>query len=417
MTTIAATAPPPPQATGPRVVLVTGKGGVGKSTTAAALAVDSARSGQRTLLMSTDAAHSVGDVLATPVVTSAHFADTVVVDGLLEAQAVGARTEVGADWGVIQGWLLTILAGLDVDPVVADELTALPGAEDIAALLALAAHVEQGHYDVIVVDCAPTAETLRLLALPELLAWHLERLLPAQRRLLTVLRPAAVQAAGVAPPSAEVLAVIQEWRTRMTSVRDILTSPQTSVRIVLTPERMVLAEARRLHTSLALHGYAVDGIVVNRIFPNDGDAWRAAWSQAQHDGMQHVLASFPDLPVTAVPYAAAEPIGMAALASLWADRTLVAGAHHDLLEPVPHHNLRVHADGDDFVLRLAVPHTRSPDVGVVRRDDDLVVSVGMDRRVLALPSVLRRCTVQTASVGHGELKVRFVRNAQEWPRG
>ena len=304
---------------------------------------------------------------------------------------------------------------MDVDPVVADELTALPGAEDIAALLALAAHVEQGHYDVIVVDCAPTAETLRLLALPELLAWHLERLLPAQRRLLTVLRPAAVQAAGVAPPSAEVLAVIQEWRTRMTSVRDILTSPQTSVRIVLTPERMVLAEARRLHTSLALHGYAVDGIVVNRIFPNDGDAWRAAWSQAQHDGMQHVLASFPDLPLSGA--SLGEVTSFLAAAASRLGELIEAGAHHDLLEPVPHHNLRVHADGDDFVLRLAVPHTRSPDVGVVRRDDDLVVSVGMDRRVLALPSVLRRCTVQTASVGHGELKVRFVRNAQEWPRG
>ncbi len=400
-----------------RVLLVTGKGGVGKSTTAAALAIDAARRGLSTLLMSTDAAHSVGDVLAVPTTAAAHWSQTVTVDEHLEVQAVGAGTEVGADWCVVQGYLLKLLAGLGIDPVVADELTALPGAEELAALLALAAHATAGRHDVVVVDCAPTAETLRLLALPGLLGWHLARLLPAQRRLLTALRPAAASATGLPLPGPEVLAVVEDWRSRMATVHSLLTGAHTSVRIVLTPERMVLAEGRRLHTSLALHGYAVDGIVVNRLFPADGDAWRAGWSRTQAQGLSEVLTSFPGITVTTLPYAASEPIGIAALVALWSHSQTLTGPEPSLLDPVTGNPLRVEVDGPGFVLRLAALNTHSGDVELLRRDDDLVVTVGGERRVVALPSVLRRCVVENASVGHGELKVRFARDPRMWPSG
>lgn len=399
----------------PRVVLVTGKGGVGKTTTAAALAVDSARSGLRTLLMSTDVASSLGDVLCRPVEQARHWSHTVEVEARLEAQAIGPHTETGADWVVIQGYLLDLLAGVGVDPVISEELTSLPGVEELASLSALGEHAASRRFDLVVVDCAPTAETLRLLTLPEILGWHLGRLLPAQRRLLTAFAPAAASASGLRLPGPDVLAVVAACRSRLRQVRELLTGPRGSVRLVVTPERMVVAEARRLLTSLSVHGYGVDGIVVNRLIPGGDDPWRLAWSAAQSAGLEEVVRSFAGITVATLPYAASEPIGVAALAGLYAARSVVAGPDRPLLDPVAATPMRVQPDGSDFVLHLATPFATSRDVTVARREDDLIVTVGPDRRVIALPAVLRRCMVKNASVGSGELKVRFERDPSEWP--
>lgn len=399
----------------PRVVLVTGKGGVGKTTTAAALAVASARGGLRTLLMSTDVASSLGDVLGVPVPRARHWADVVEVESGLQSQAIGSHTEAGADWAVVRGYLLDLLAGLGVDPVVSDELTSLPGVEELAALLALGEHAAAGEHDLIVVDCAPTAETLRLLTLPEILRWHLGRLMPAQRRLLSTIGPAAASASGLRLPRPEVVSVLLTCRERLGTIHDLLTGARSSVRIVLTPERMVVAEARRLLTSLSVHGYSVDGVVVNRVMPDGDDPWRRSWTVSQRQGLLEVAGSFTGIPITTLPYAPNEPIGSAALAALYDSRSVVAGTEPELTAPVVGTPMRVGPDGPDFVLRLAAPFATSRDVTVARREDDLIITVGDDRRVIALPSVLRRCMVKNASVGHGELKVRFERDPAEWP--
>ncbi|PRY62650.1 arsenite efflux ATP-binding protein ArsA [Knoellia remsis] len=405
------------RAEGPRVVLVTGKGGVGKTTSAAALAVDAARSGRRTLVMSTDVAHSLGDALGVELRLAASWDETLEVEPGLHAQAVGARTSVAADWGVLRDYLLKVLDSVGVDAVVADELTALPGADEITALLTLGHHASSGAWDVVVVDCAPTAETLRLLALPEVLGWHLDRLLPAQRRLLTAMRPAAAAAAGVPLPGPEVLGVVTTWREHMAQVRTILTSESSSVRIVLTPENVVIAEARRILTSLSLHGYAVDAVLVNRVIPVDDDPWRAAWNAAQAAGLTTITESFHGIPVLTAPYLAGEPTGTEALAELAARTEVLDGDLAPLEAPVRGTALRVEEDGAEFVLALPLPLARSGDVDLARRGDDLVIDVGGVRRVLALPSVLRRCIVKNAGVRAGELRVRFVRDEEVWPRG
>ncbi len=403
----------------PRVVLVTGKGGVGKTTTAAATAVGAARRGLRTLVVSTDAAHSLGDALDVDLRTAATWRDTHEVEPGLHALAVGAHTAVEADWEVVRAYLLGVLDALGVDPVVADELTSLPGAEEVAALAALAHQAEDGGWDLVVVDCAPTAETLRLLALPEVLGWHLDRLLPAQRRLLTVLRPAATAAAGIPTPGPEVVGVLRAWRDLMTGVRTLLTSPRASVRLVTTPERVVIAESRRVLTSLSLHGYAVDAVVVNRLLPPapEGDPWRAAWESAQASGLEQVRESFLGIPLMTAPYLAGEPIGPDALAELAAATTADTGEVPDLLDDVAIPRTRVEADGDDFVLTLPLPLVTAGEVDLARRDDDLVIEVGDQRRVVTLPSVLRRCVVHNAAVGNGELRVRFVRDEELWASG
>ncbi|WP_377642076.1 ArsA family ATPase [Oryzobacter terrae] len=403
----------------PRVVLVTGKGGVGKTTTAAATAVGAARRGLRTLVVSTDAAHSLGDALDVDLRTAATWRDTHEVEPGLHALAVGAHTAVEADWEVVRAYLLGVLDAMGVDPVVADELTSLPGAEEVAALAALAHQAEDGGWDLVVVDCAPTAETLRLLALPEVLGWHLDRLLPAQRRLLTVLRPAATAAAGIPTPGPEVVGVLRAWRDLMTGVRALLTSPRASVRLVTTPERVVIAESRRVLTSLSLHGYAVDAVVVNRLLPPapSGDPWRAAWESAQASGLEQVRESFLGIPLMTAPYLAGEPIGPDALAELAAATVADSGEVPDLLDDVATPRTRVEADGDDFVLTLPLPLVTAGEVDLARRDDDLVIEVGDQRRVVTLPSVLRRCVVQNAAVGNGELRVRFERDEELWASG
>ena len=402
-----------------RVILFTGKGGVGKTTAAAATAVRAARAGTKTLVMSTDAAHSLGDTLG---VDLGGAQEPREVEPGLAALQVSATHLLGGSWRVVQDYLLSVLSTLGVDAVVAEELASLPGAEEVAALLELRSQVESGPWDLVVVDCAPTAETLRLLALPEALAWHLGRLLPAQRGLIRTLRPAAAAAVGVPLPDPEVVEAVAGWHQQMRHVQRVLTDPQTSVRLVLTPERVVVAESRRTWTSLCLYGFVVDAVVVNRIFPEvgeGGDPWLAAWSSAQREGLAEVQRSFAGLPVVRTPYLPAEPIGPDALAAF---ARAQLGEVPDDLAPTPHdtaahRGMTVERAGDGFELSLPLPLAHARDVSLQRRDDELLIGVADHRRVLTLPAALQRCVVQGASVRDGLLRVRFVPDQEVWPRG
>jgi len=411
-----------------RVILFTGKGGVGKTTTAAATAVQAARSGIKTLVMSTDAAHSLGDALGVCLVTAPDDPDPVIeVEPGLSALQLSAAHSVRRSWRSVQDYLLTVFSGLGIDPVVADELTELPGADEIVALLELRAQVESGPWDLLVVDCAPTAETLRLLALPEALAWHLERLMPAQRGLLRTLRPAAAAATGLPLPGVQLLETLRRWHESLGEVQSILTADTTSVRLVLTPERVVIAESRRTLTSLRLYGLSVDRVVVNRVFPAAGspeagfpgsgqDAvdspWLAGWNEAQQQGLAEVHHSFDPLPIVIAPYLAREPVGTDALAAL---ARACTGGIDDVLKTAPVQGMTVRPVKGGYLLTLPLPLVTGAEVDLNRRDDELLVSVADHRRVLSLPSVLRRCVVTGAVVRNATLRVRFVPDEKVWP--
>jgi arsenite/tail-anchored protein-transporting ATPase len=411
-----------------RVVLFTGKGGVGKTTTAAATAVQAARQGIKTLVMSTDTAHSLGDALGVDLVTAADDPDPVVeVEPGLSALQLSSAHSVRRSWRSVQDYLLIVLEGLGVDPVVADELTELPGADEIVALLELRAQVESGPWDLVVVDCAPTAETLRLLALPEALAWHLERLMPAQRGLLRSLRPAAAAATRLPLPGPQVLETVRRWKESLRDIQSILTAETTSVRLVLTPERVVIAESRRTLTSLRLYGFAVDQVVVNRVFPEAGspegespesdqeathNPWLVGWNQSQQRGLAEVRHSFEPLSIVITPYLSHEPVGTDALAALAAART---GEIRDVLMTAPTDGMTVCPEDGGYLLRLPLPLVTATEVDLKRRGDELLVSVGDHRRVLSLPSVLRRCVVTGAVMRDAMLRVRFVPDEKVWP--
>jgi arsenite-transporting ATPase len=380
-----------------RVLLFTGKGGVGKTTAAAATAVLAARSGLKTLVVSTDTAHSLADALA---VTAA--AEPSEIEPCLYLHQVDTQRSLERQWGELRDYARGVFAELGLDAVTAEEITVLPGAEEVIALLELREQAATGCWDVIVVDCAPTAETLRLLALPEALDWHVNRLLPVGRRLLRTLSPLVRRVAMVSVPDDHVVGAGERLHRALMEVRELLTGPDASVRLVLTPEAVVLAEARRTLTSLSLYGYRVDAAVANRVFPAEGaDPWRERWVAAQTRHLAEVAESFAPLPVHTVPYLDAEPVGPDALARV---AEAMYGGTDPFAPPAGEPPLRITAEGE---LLLALPLAEKGEVDLARKGDELIVTVGPYRRVLALPAALARRSVRDAALSDGRLRVRF----------
>ncbi len=383
-----------------RILLFTGKGGVGKSTIAAGTSALAAARGQRTLVLSTDAAHSLADAFEVTV-----GAEPTEVAENLFVQQVDAQLRFEQSWSEIQGYLLSVLDIAGVDPIAAEEMTVIPGAEEVLALLELRLHVLSGEWDVIVVDCAPTAETLRLLALPEALGWYMQRVFPVERRVVKALKPVLSRAAGVPMPEDSVFDAVERLHSELDEVRGMLSGPDASVRLVLTPETVVLAEARRSYTTLSLFGYRIDGVIANRVFPAAGaDDWRAGWVAAQDEVLTQVEESFAGLPIWRSEYRSGEPVGVETLTTVATD---VYGEDDPLAPPVGDGPFRLTREPAGALLELALPFVSHTDVDLARNGDELVVTVGSYRRLLTLPTGLARYRVAGARVEQGELQVRF----------
>ena len=292
-----------------------------------------------------------------------------------------------------------------VDPLAAEELTVIPGAEEVLALLELRERARSGQWDVIVVDCAPTAETLRLLALPEALGWYMRRVFPVGRGVVKAFKPVLSRAAGVPMPEETVFDAIERLHRELDEVRQLLSGPDAGVRLVLTPETVVLAEARRSFTTLSLYGYRVDGVVANRVFPSEGaDPWRARWVASQAAVLEQVAESFPGQSLWRVDYRPGEPVGAEVLAEL-AER--MYGEDDPLAPPQGQGPFDIERTGTGAVLRLALPYVSRGEVDLARNGDELVVTVAPYRRLLTLPAGIARLAVAGARVEDGELRVRF----------
>ena len=383
-----------------RIILFTGKGGVGKTTAAAGTATTAARAGHRTLVLSTDAAHSLADAFGVAI-----GSEPTRVGDRLFVQQVDAQQRFERSWAEIQHYLLSVLDAAGVDPITAEELTVIPGAEEVLALLELRTQVLSGEWDVVVVDCAPTAETLRLLALPEALGWYMDRVFPAERRIVKALRPVLAKAAKVPMPHDTVFDAIERLHRDLEQVQQILTGPDASVRLVLTPETVVVAEARRSLTTLSLFGYRVDGVVANRVFPSDGaDHWRQQWVEAQGAVLREVEESFVGMSIWRSSYRSSEPVGADALAEFAVqaygddDPLAVAGTGPPMT---------ITRTPSGATLRIALPFVAKSDIDLARHGDELVVTVGSYRRLLALPAALSRHAVAGARIEDGVLQVRF----------
>jgi arsenite-transporting ATPase len=406
-----------------RVVLFTGKGGVGKTTLAAATAALLARSGRKVLAVSTDPAHSLGDAFEAEL-----GGEPTELDPGLFAAHVDTRTLLDGAWARLQDHLGTLLAGAGVDELMADELTVLPGVEDLLALGEVRRLAESGLWEVVVVDCGPTAETLRLLGLPEALSTYLERLFPAHRRAVRGLISGLAAGREAQPAWDRAVGALDALAEQLQGLRRLLADEDTtSIRLVLTPERVVAAETRRTLTALALHGLRVDGLVVNRMVPEAPSSLRGPagrWLRERYTEQSTVLAELEALPVPlrAAEHTAAEPIGLPALREL--ARALYGTDDPAAPPDAPAAPLlqvnRTAGSGTSmdsvFELVLRLPGVASGPVELVRLDDDLAVTTGSTRRMIALPSMLRRCTVTGAHVAGDDLCVAFVPDPAVWLR-
>ncbi|HWC83644.1 MAG TPA: ArsA family ATPase [Pseudonocardiaceae bacterium] len=403
-----------------RVLLFTGKGGVGKTTLAAATGARLAAEGHKALVVSTDPAHSLGDALGVPGVTE----PVEVGEGLFAGQ-IDARGLAEGSWAELRGHLRTLLAGAGVAELAAEELTVLPGVEELLALSEVYSLAANGPWEVVVVDCGPTAETLRLLALPEAVGSYLERLFPTHRRVVRGLLAGLAGARQIdrwdaAADALSRLAERLEWLRRM-----LTDAERTTVRLVCTPEKVVVAETQRTLTSLALQGIRVDGLIANRLVPafaNAGRGRAAQWlatRRAEQDTMLAELrAGAAEVPVRTVGHLATEPVGVPALLDLAEelypeDSPLLAGPA--AAEPLL--SVRAHGKGLSarFELRVALPLPEDADVDLARVDDELALTVHGRRRLIALPPVLRRCAVTDAEVDSGGLLIGFRPDPSLWP--
>ena len=388
------------------MLLFTGKGGVGKTTTAAATALACADRGARTLAISTDPAHSLADALdvalgdrPTPVAEHLH------------GQQLDARLRLEQQWGDLRTFLSDVLDWAGVRAIEAEELTLLPGLEEILALTDLVTLVESGEWDVVVVDCAPTAETLRLLSLPEILSWWMGRLFPLTRQMTRLVGPVMRQMTSLPVADDQVFASADRLYQRLSAVRDLLADGEvTSVRLVVNPERVVIAEARRTATYLALFGYRVDAVVVNRLLPDAvTDPWFDRHRAAQREHLASIEAGFAPVPVLPSELAQEEPVGLELL------RRFAMGVY-GRKDPARHlHDgevLEVSRVDGTWVLALRLPFTDRRDVALVRRGDELIVSVGPYRRAILLPDSLHARKVVDASVKEGRLSVVFADRAR-----
>ncbi|MGI9604185.1 MAG: ArsA family ATPase [Acidimicrobiales bacterium] len=383
-----------------RVLVFTGKGGVGKSTLAAATAVLSADRGDRVMIVSSDPAHSLSDVFGTDAATE----HTAVLPGLTVYEP-DARNRLEQSWESIRAWFVDVLAWTGATTLEAEELAVLPGMEELFALTDVRELAMSGDYDVVVVDCGPTAETIRLLSLPAVLGWYVDRVLPPSRRLNKMVGPLVQRLSDVPVPDDEVFAAADRFTVALDQVRQLLTDHErTSVRLVTTPERVVLAEARRTHGYLSLFGYGIDSVVVNRLIPDDVGPALQGWVDEQAERLVEIEEAFTPLPIMPVALADREAVGLEALRRLG---QAVYGDDDPSRNRHPHEVIRLDLSSDDPTIEVDIPHAESGEVEVHRRGDELSIGVGPYRSNLCLPEGLRRRSVRSAAMHDGTLRISF----------
>ncbi len=386
---------------GPRIVLHTGKGGVGKTSVAAATALRTAAAGSRTLVFSTDPAHSLADVLDMEI-----GAKPTQVGDRLWAEQVQAQTEIERNWSAVREWLSVQLLRRGADRITAEEITVPPGLEELLALLRLRRHADGDEFDVVVVDCAPTGETLRLLSLPDVARWWLDRVTPAHERgALDAARPFARAVLDVTLPDDEALADVTGVVRGILAMGDVLRDTErVSVRLVMTPERLAVDEARRTFTYLNLYGFPVDAVVVNRVFPEEVGEYFGGWRELQVQQLRDVTDAFAPVPVLRAPYFAEEVRGAAMLDRLgdaaFGDEDAAAILHTGAAE-------RLELAERSATLHLPLPLAERGDVSLRQVGSELVVRVDGYKRTMLLPPALHGWSASGASLADGALIVEL----------
>lgn len=384
-----------------RVILYTGKGGVGKTSVAAATGLRCADLGQRTIVVSTDPAHSLSDSLDLEV-----GPEPISLAPSFWAQEIDVLHQMDKYWSNVQKYLSTVLAWRGMDEIVAEETAIIPGMDELASLLQIVYLVESGAYDLIIVDCAPTAETLRFLSFPEAAKWYLDKIFPMQRTAMKVARPLLRSFTDIPLPDDQLFEIVKGLIGDLTRMHDLLANPEVAtVRLVLNPDKMVIKEAQRTLTYVTLYGFATDAIICNRIIPDAvNDPYFDTWKQTQADNMELVRQAFAPLPLLTVPMFSQEVVGLEML------RRLAEVAFKDINPAQVLHREQVYRlsrENGVYRLHLALPLAERGAIDLTRKRDELIVRVGSHKRNLLLPNLLARLQVEGARYEGGSLVVTF----------
>lgn len=392
-----------------RILLYTGKGGVGKTSISAASAVRCAQLGYRTAVVSTDPAHSLGDSFDRRI-----GSELTELAPNLWGQEIDLLNQMNQYWGTVQNYLNALFAWQGMDGLVAEETAILPGMEELASLLQINHLADSGRYDVIIIDAAPTGSTLQLLSFPDMARWYIEKIFPFQRRTIQMARPVVKRMTDMPIPDDSMFDSIEELVGQLERISQLLSDGEvSSVRVVLNPEKMVVKEAQRAYTYLNLYGYAVDAVVCNRVFPATlSDSYFDVWKTAQAQNLELVQECFHPLPILKVPLFDQEVTGIAMLQRMaekvfGADATL-NGAGDPTQKFYSGRPQDIFRRGDNYVLSLPLPLVEREEVKLHRSVfDELIVHIGNWKRNVALPTGLARLDIAGAKYEEDRLNIFF----------
>jgi arsenite-transporting ATPase len=380
-----------------RIILFTGKGGVGKTTIAAATAIKAAKMGYKTLVISADPAHSLSDSFQkkiNPFPTK--------ISSNLHAMEVNVEYEIERRWDAILDYLRIFFRSQGIDEVIAEELAILPGLDELASLLHILEFYESGEFDVLILDCAPTGETLRLLNFPEVARWYMKRFFGIERKLFKIVKPLAKPLIDAPLPSDSVLDSVQELYVKVARLKEILEGDSTTIRIVLNPEKMVIRESERAFTYLSIFGYRVDCLLVNKVFPVNSGEFLSRWVEIQQEYLEEIKDRFA-LPVFTIEFKNTEIVGEK-LGEL-------ANELYDCRDPTEvfcdERPFKISKEGEEVIISIKVPFVSKEDIKLLKRGDELIIIANQWKRIIFLPQSVASKEPTGARFINGELKIRL----------
>jgi arsenite-transporting ATPase len=388
--------------------MFTGKGGVGKTSLAAATGMKLAELGHRTLIMSIDPAHSLADCFDLDNdLFRAQTSDPLAVSGQLSIFELNIQKEIKRHWQEISSYVSAVLRTTGISGVEAEELAILPGMEELSAMMYINQYRRENRYDVIVLDAAPTAESLRFISMPTTLDWYMKHIFPFQRNLLKAVRPIANRVAPFELPTDSYFVNIRELFEKLDGIDEIMGDPQvTSVRLVTNPEKMVLRETQRAFVYFSLHGLTVDSIIVNRVLPAEvRDVWFNDWHMSQENVLREIEEYFAPVPVKRVPLFSHEVLGKQRLQELAA--LLYPGGEDPSAVTRTEKPYSFEKRNGTYEIRVLLPFATKGEIGLFKKGDELVVEIGTLRRHIGLPRSMASLSPSRAKLEKGLLTVEM----------
>ncbi len=390
-----------------RIVLFAGKGGVGKTSIAAASGVACAKKGLATLIMSLDAAHSLIDSFdLDKTLMDKNRGKPIRVAKNLSIQEVDAQEEIAKNWGEVHKYISSLLNISGIDEVLAEELAILPGMEEVSSLLYINRYVAQKRYDVILLDCAPTGESIRFISIPTSLEWYMKKLFDIERRIVKVARPVTKKLYAVPLPEDAYFDTIQRLFDRLEGIDRTMSDPEiTSVRLITNPEKIILKETQRAYMYFSLYKMCVDAVIINRILPEAvEDGYFARWKETQDRYIKKTEELFKPIPILKVPMLSDQIVGMRDLAKLAQEIYGKFDPEQILYAETPYTFRKVE---EDYFLDIKIPFLTKKEVELSKRNEELIVRIGGFKRHVLLPRNIATRKPSGAKIEHNKIVIKF----------